>query len=484
MWNRKGAVNLAVLICIAVAVRLPLILVPAATDWDESTFLEVASRSARGELPYTSTFEIKPPWGLIFQTVPFILGLDNLGIFRLVAAVLLGLSAFLLTRIGFSGVASYWQLPGGVVLVLLYSSLESGMVWMSELNAVVVFAVALYLLWRFGCGMSSAAFWVGFSSSALALTRTNWAVAAALLALGGLLAAPSFRSRLVVILGIAAPPLLTVAVYAMTGHLSDLYVGAVVLPLSESSSYAAGFSIPEHMVALFVSASILLLGSAWLRWTRGGLAAVRFDVGVISLAASIVGVAALQAPDWPHHSLQMVPFLAVGLSRFTGALTIFEVRGSQRALAALVSVLSLTTAVVVAGPPIARYAVSIGETRQLLASQERLVAGVRELSGNGAKSVWALTDHYVYYVLGLKPIVPTVTHPSMVSKPGSLQAFHGRPVSPGEEIKRILDLEPEIVVMGPVGYLDDESYAVVKGELELYYRQAREFDPRIWVRLP
>lgn len=489
----------------AILVRLPFIAASAPVGWDENTFFLVASRSAVGELPYTTTFDNKPPLAVLPQTIALFLGIDDPWALRVVAALLLATAAYFLARVGFGLRSSWWQLPVGLSFIVLFSILPEGFGWMTELNAVVIFAAAIFLFWRAWLGMRSSPVALGLLLGVLPLTRTNWALVSVAILITTWCFWRFGRFFRLTLIGAVVPAALVALLYLVAGHFSALVNGALVLPwrYANQANDLAPWSLPSNALRLYLFATTLLAASAAVRGYLGQLANINFDLLVFILASVVMLTSLAQSPDYGHHALQLTPFVALGLARAVGAVIGLPMPN----LAVAISGISLCAISLLAVPLALHYQLSVTlrgmykpESFANLAAQvqqdrsEALGAvGVSALGSVAAlpnidrASVWALDTHDIYWRLNKRPISPLLAHPSSVVEPAFLQTFFVEPTSPTKAVDEVFNLKPDVIVFESANYLSGTLRQKFKKRLETEYEKRYHLGAhpgvQVWVRL-
>lgn len=322
--SKERRIPLALLVTLtatALLVRLPSILWPFTFNWDENTFFTVAQQTLEGNLPYTTTLENKSPLALVPHSLAFlVVGGDPHGL-RAAAAILIGLTAFMLVRLtpGFRRPLLAYLL--GAVYILLWATLPLGLAWMSEVNVAFLFALALTLS-RFPRNRSalllcSAGLFVG----AIPLARINWSFVALSIFIVVVAQIRSVPRASVFLAGCLTPPILVVSAYALTGKLSNLWLGMVELPrqLSAVESVRIPTLADNQLPALWLASAALVTALVLMSLQLARLQ--RKPVSPISVL-TLIGIWALtigawiQPYDWPHQTLQTLPFLLLAAGEF------------------------------------------------------------------------------------------------------------------------------------------------------------------------
>lgn len=83
-----------------------------------------------------------------------------------------------------------------------------------------------------------------------------------------------------------------------------------------------------------------------------------------------------------------------------------------------------------------------------------------------------MDEHLAYWYLGTYPLMPSIAHPSTIGKDYLLQILYGPSWSSSREMRRLLELDPELIVKqeNPF-YLEDQPKTVelLKTALEQNY---------------
>jgi len=271
---RKGALLLLALEVSALLVWLPSILWPFTVSWDENTFFLVAQRLLHGELPYTTTFENKSPLGLIFQTGAMAIVGPSPSALRFVAALVVGLTAFLLAVSAPSLRNARAGYLVGVLFVLVWGTLTNGLVWMSEVNVVLLFAVAWYVTMHKWKASAARLVCGGLLIGLLPLFRVNWALVAIVLFISVLARERSKRAFALLVAGAITPTVITVTTYSASGNLPRLWAGMVELPrgLGDTEGWRiptlSDDQLPLYWLVFLMLVTALVLMSIQLRRIR------------------------------------------------------------------------------------------------------------------------------------------------------------------------------------------------------------------------
>jgi hypothetical protein len=465
----------------AVLLWLPSILWPFTISWDETTFFLVAKRSLLGELPFTTTFDNKSPLAHIFQSGAMAI-MDSWTVLRLTAALLMGLSAFFLV----SAMSTKRRLlPAylvGALFLLSWVNLTNGIVWMSEVNVVLVFAFAWYL---FAKKQNSGSLWLigtGIIIGTLPLMRINWAFVAATLFMAlWFKNRTSKKSLAYLALGALVPIALTLSVYAVVGELPRLWAGMIELPrgLGEGEGWKiptlSDDQLPLYWLGLLMVVTALVLMVLRLQWVRGRSIDSADVVLLIATFALSLG-AWIQPFDFPYQTLQILPFVALSIGRLVEM-------GSWDHYVALIPVTIACASLV--------YlfwinVVSEFDWRNTSQQESELVSYLNTVPGIKEKSLWIPdANNFLYWRLGKLPIIPLGTFPWGIWEPAFQRADLGYEMSESEASQYVFDWYPDLIVANSnfkgSSSESPEAIEVWRGNLESRYRPLASINGRtVW----
>lgn len=453
-------------ICLSTIWTIDSIIFPITEDWDEDTFLLVGSRMAHAELPYTTTFENKPPLATFLHSLPFLFGITDPHLMRLITAILLGLCAFFISSTNLDSKRNWISQLVGIFFLSLYLILPAGKAWMTQINVILLFSICVSLAAK-ATTLKSYTFIILCSLiGCLPLVRTNWVLVCIILLAYILYSRKSNRIRLLGCISFMSPSFFVIILYSLSGNLNMLWKGIIALPIEISTDQGISLETSEYMVSLSSISFFLSLISLILRSKAKGKNAWDFDILLILITIAIVTAQILQFPDFSHHTLQIVPFLALSLLRVLDAIFLvtknFAGNGTNQKLLRWISIITLPMLTLNLGQ-LGKLQMEWQREKIIVESVERRLG---ELSREG--KVWALTDHYIYWRLGIKPFHPLVSHPSSIAKQAFInQFFKGE--TPQITLKNLLEMKPEIIVVNPdIGYLEGDMkemlFAVLKNE--------------------
>lgn len=485
---------LGLLVALSATVRVRSLVAPTTQNWDENTFILVAQRLGMGELPFTTTFENKPPLLPILQSVPLLLAPGSLHLFRLTLVVVVALTAFAVfeasTRVGLGRIPAIVAACGFIVWTM---ASPSGTAWMSQHSANLWLAVLLLLTVR-GANQRSDLLITGLVAAVLVLTRTNYVVpAAALLALAVLWTRDGRRLRSIWLMTVGGllPAASVTLVYSLAGELGSLRAGVldVILTSGGQGDVRTGLGAPPRWFiwALLTGLALQLAG------TRGSSS--RSDAGrrlwwanlsmLLGLAASIL----LHGTIFSHYLLMFALPLGIGfglaldriLHDHRAAMSgQADVAGRHlagvagRGAALIVAVLLLEPSGMAAG----RLLPSRTTTEAVFEAE--LTAALAERLDERPGTVWALDHHFVYWRTRTLPPHPLVTHPSSLSKPEFWASVPidgaSRPSTGREAVGLVLATSPDYVVSSEgltewyLRRFDDDATALLLSVIEEEYR--------------
>lgn len=478
--RRRERFGAAVLLVVAsLTLRSASFFVPATVDWDENTFLTVARRGLEGELPFTTTFDNKGPISVLVNAMALSLAFDSLIVVRVLLAVLIGLSAYAIFRsVVAIGGRSWHAGLAGLSFIALSGSVPTAGAWHTAHTGNLLLASLFLLLAR---PQDSRPAMVGALLAALALTRANYALTAGAVWVVWLALTPHmmrWRAGLRSAATASGVLFAVVVIYATQGALDRLLAGLVTV------NFAQGHGV-SGLNGVGGLATVLVLGQvAGAVLSIAGSSAVseatRRQVRRISIFATVGNSAtavsiSLSNVVHDHHALLLVVFPAIQLGVLATATgsnwaELRAGRPGQRALR---------------GAPIAAgLMILLGFLRSDSFTIDRaeaereaaVVAAVQNARVHSSGTLWALTDHYVYWRLRERPVHPLVTHPSSISKHGFRQTVplpDGVGADTAAAVRGVLALSPGIVITSDGlrhWYLDEGAVSVLETALRRNYR--------------
>ena len=449
----------------AVLLRSSSLISAPRASFDEDTFILVAQRLARGELPFTTTFENKPPLFSVLPAIPQLFAPES----RLAVRVALTV-VILLT--GFAVAVSVRRATGsvlgggasGLALVGFSALAPSGQAWMSQHSANFWLAILLLLCWPRGTATRARSpFLVGVVAGVLVLTRTNYVIPATVLLLLDLAWRPAggrFGVFARVVAGGASVAGIVAAAYGLVGELPALLAGALDVLVAEGGQGDVRSTLrplPGWMmstVGLFAVVSVAALPGAAGRPKP----ALRLWWSGVALAASIGVSVLLHRSIFSHYLLMFgVPVAILSGLVVHAVLQGIGVPGQPRLVRRGLTVITLRVALPLAAAGALAGPAGLQPTRLIPAvgtseaSEDRaLVDALRGFLEQSPGSVWALSDHFVYWRTGTLPPHPLVTHPSSLTKSEFWSSVpldaSARPQTTRQAIDLILATRPRYVV--------------------------------------
>ncbi|MCI2393884.1 glycosyltransferase family 39 protein [Aliiroseovarius sediminis] len=434
-------------------------------NWDESTFILVGSSFAHGHLPYTETWDIKPP-GLTYAlgAALAIFG-DTMVTVRMFGAACVFAMAVLVFLIC-KRHGSYATALSAAVMTICAQSVSEAQGVYTETLAITLVLAGLYTLMRAGDRVWMFAL-AGLLIGAATVTRTNMAFVA--LTLGIYLIVVAVRTRtktdatalaLFTVGGFTMLGLV-IAPYVLSGQL-DLFIFAnVTAPLEYASGQLSPFLIFLAIVLvtpvvgifypdiwgifLFLAVWAFVRTRPWqrLKQPRQTFAHITADREAFLIAltgASVVlGMSMNGAATW-HHLIQLVPFLAIAAAqaiehddrpRFKLLVLVMVVTTMLRTLPGTVHVLSTGYEGIKQDQTIATLAREIAQDQ---AADDR---------------VFALGGQLVYWYLKQPPLNKYATHPSNIFKPLFVDLLRDNGKFDGDIFEETMKKQPKYILWQP-----------------------------------
>jgi hypothetical protein len=440
------------LLFLCILIRLPFYF-PSVIDWDESTFILMGQNILDGHLPYVELWENKPPLAFVFFAVAILFG-KSIIIVRIAGTIALLGSAYLTFRVG----RDIWGRQAGVlaaILSIVFVSLaHSGQATMTEIIALVPTMGALVVLLTRGVNRSTC-FWTGFLLSVATLIRLNLAYLA--VAVGILIVCWSFSAWIPFLKRTAAYvlggllPLAVVALpYVIGGH-EEIFINSVfIAPLRYTNAYDSfangfvflirrSFSLSNVVLSIVCLGGLICIVKNWSSYEKhqkyGTLLIVTFSLGI---GCSIVFTGAAH----PHYLIQLVPFLSLVAASGTGYLLNWPYKK-------VVSVFLVLGIVSLTKPIIDEYVIigrKLATNEPVLSDEGYQIASYLRSNNPLDEPIYMMTYHIVYWLVGIKPIAKSVTHPSTIRKEYLLKAILGPQASSEGEMIALLQKKPLYIV--------------------------------------
>jgi hypothetical protein len=270
--------------------------------------------------------------------------------------------------------------------------------------------------------------------------------------------------------GVLLVVFLTVIPYLAAGRLPLWFDTVIRAGIAFSSNHRSGDNLlkllqngfgirPDGMTRY----QVLVLGA--LLWI-GGLAGVLCCAGrwrelaerqrhaVIASAVFLIGATlsvVVTGPPYGHYHVQMVPWVAIGLGF---AVASARIATARRLLAAGIGAALIAAAVVHTRASYDLLLQRIEQGKSLAYGRAYEIADYVRTAGPGRSSLYMMSDHLAYWLLGAHPPTRVSTHPSVLTKPDIITVIEGPDATPETELRKILAARPEFVVKPPsVDYL-------------------------------
>lgn len=465
-------------------------LVREVIDWDESTFILLASRLLDGYLPYADLFDNKPP--LIFFMISAVMAIFGetllsvrlFGDFSILIIVLLTVA--ILKRF----IPLWPAIISGVLLIFIYA-VGPGQHTSTELPAMAMIMGALLLLLRARCN-----FWAILGAGALislaTLTRTNLAVVAVIIGayfvVAGLLFPKSLVRKWAIVpytVGGLIPLFVVVWLYWQAGALDTFILSTVTVPFSYAVNQMSIVSVFWVLlrgwfelvgrVPLWTGPFTLLVIAGCVAFAQCLIGKTRTDQDptlgqelrlICLFVGSVLFSVLISGAAYQHYWLHFYPFVTMLMAPFlVWAWPRDMVRWAVIGLVCLTvaSGLRHTT------PNLVRLWIKPGflEESWTLRTAADYIAEVM-LPGD---EVWAVSNHLILWYLDKTPVSPVTAHPSNVTRAAILRPLVEAGYIPDNLLERIYDSRPAFIVNNSRGtpfYLSHDS-VVFADYLSDYY---------------
>lgn len=492
MGNSSAALScrtFALLFALTIAVRLPFFF-PAVLNWDESTFVLMGQSILDGHLPYVVLWDVKPPLAFAFYSFAIALfGRDLVGI-RLAGALCVVAAAVLV----YLSAGKLWGSRSGTIAAVLtilgISLLPSGQATMTEHVALVPLLGAAFLLITRGDSIGML-FLSGVLLGTATLVRLNIGFAA--IAAGVYIASASIRLPATALRRLGAYAaggilivVLTWLPYLLAGQHQLWWRSVIAAPLSYSDAQYStlqslmiqlrqalgmagegrGYKVVPWFNVMIWLAALAGAATVFRRWPDCS-GDDRHGLLILTVLAVAAGFGIVESGRvYEHYMIQLVPFAAMFaaalVSRFPA-----HALWSSLLIGTVALVLSMDPLVVeyraMASRALAHENLRYGTAYQIAAYLER--------ANPSGRQVYLLTDHIVYWLVGLYPPIKLATHPSNISKPNLVHVVSGDSVSTEDELQEVFRKSPEFVVMTDnVWYLSDRAKGLLEGIIADRYR--------------
>ncbi len=477
-------------------------------DWDESLYFLMAEQWRAGHLPYTSIWDNKPIgiYG-VFALFQSWFG-DNVFSIRIASVLFVSATAFAIFKIALTIPLSDHRFRLTAALFAGFSYVLCSLTNDGLSSNTEIFMACFTVLAVFSA-LSGQAFLAGLMFGMAFMTKYVVvfefpALAFALLALlpvTGLKTAA--RSAFALLCGAALPLLLTMALYAATGHFQQWLQDSILsnlrrvdVPISmQAVSYIFNVELIRWSPLFLISLVMLAMATArlpHLYTTRHFSGAARFNLFLaLWLIGGCIGVFSAKS-FFDHYFLQILPVMCVtmGWMLLTAAQFIRHLSRLRKALlfAAILALPSIAaaTAVTEAATPV--FGIAHGRITVQRDTPARIAFAIAPLL---TKSALAQGQIYVfdyqpiiYSLAGQAP--PTkYAFPSVLTK---CQLAHVAKVRAMHEVNRILAGNPEFIIRSLYPITDPSIvnlrvYAVLDRTIAARYQVWRTYNDAIVYRL-
>jgi len=474
--NKQFTSLLAFIIFLAAALflRLPYFFIDV-IDWDESTFIVIGQSILDGHLPYTETWDLKPP--LLPATFSlFILFFGkNIAAIRMGGAICVALTSWITYQIGRELRSIQHGLIAGFLTTASLSLIHSdASATMSEHIAIVPLMCGIWITinQKFS---SKSVFISGLLLTASALIRLN--LAYVVIAIGiAITAFPTFHclrtkqylknalaTGICFTCGGALILSLTLLPYALTNQSTLWWKSVVLAPLSYSNSrFTWSEALIVHIKNIIelitdwqpippssASTTAVLLAAGTfsgifiliLKWKKYAADEKR---GLAILCISFLGtsISILKSGQAHFHYLfQICPFLSFFAAEFYTPLTVRSRLPITLTIGAFISTLIFSTPCIAYKSNFDR--IIQGEPLQTGPSFN--IAKYLEKKNLAKNSVFMTKHHLTYWLIDQQPPTPSSTHPSNLAKDFLLQHSMYPGATPYLALKEVFDLHPRFV---------------------------------------
>lgn len=463
-WSEKpGAIALAFALLVTLTQAGGL--AREVIDWDESTFILLASRLLDGHLPYVDLFDNKPP--LIFFTMSAVMAVfgETLLSVRLFGDLCILVIVLLTVAILKRFIPLWPAVASGVLLICVYA-VGPGQHTSTELPAMAMIMGALLLLLR-ARGNLWAVAGAGALIALATLTRTNLAVVAvmigAYLVVAGLFLPRSpVRKWAIVPYTIAGftPLFAFVWLYWQAGALDTFILSTLTVPLSYADNQmsmakvfwlllrgwfelTARFPLWTGPFTVLVIAGCGAFARCLIDRSRTDQdPATAQEIRLICLFAVAVLMSVLvSGAAYAHYWLHFYPFIAMLMAPF---LVWAWPRDTFRW-----AVIGLVCVTMLSGlrhntPNLVRLLIQPDflEDRWSLRNAAERIGEVIQPGDN----VWAVNNHLILWYLDKTPVSPVIAHPSNITRTAILRPLVEAGYAPDNLLGRVYDSRPAFIV--------------------------------------
>jgi hypothetical protein len=467
----------------SVLLRITWIANPYTFGGDESTYLVVAGRLLHGEVPYTTTFDNKPPLAELPQAISILVFGNSMVGVRIGAAIVLGIAAFLLSSAAFSTRFTWLRLPTAITIICTYTLIDQGAAWQAELNAILFFSLAA---WSFTKRHSP--YLIALFAGVIPLCRTNWILVTAVIVVFAILMPRPRPSRGIwlALLGLITPAASVVFVYLVLGKFDRLLQGAVILPMmrQEAGTFGLPFKWDKYLAASLLVLVFAIVLSSVLQQKKERFTDLYFLATMLALTV----MALIQSPDFDHHSLQIVAFLPVALARLSlAASSTTRIRSNSRAkwLRFVAFIAGLTiwiTPAYFSYQLVQKQILDTDSAASTVATSEDRVQYLLGLPNIKALSLWQIGGPDLLFRLDKAPISPLASEACLQSNPSIRALFYGADPGDISSFRDLLNMNPDIVVIDWLGCTSEADQALLSQYLSDCYQPLGNSEFKMWMR--
>lgn len=480
--------NIKVISCIFIITflcRFPFWFVDV-INWDETTFILMATSVLDGHLLYTDLWDIKAP--LAFYSIAsfmYVFGESIIAV-RVFGALTVFASAYLVFMIISLFTERKVAFRFSLLIPIVMSFFWGAQTTFTEHIAVPPLLYATFIALKNESINYRNAIAIGFFVSIAALVRLNLAYAAILIGFLIIFYAKhtSLKGRTVnaILYAISGliPVISIIGIYALNQEIDVLYKTLILAPLSYASENKSMFFAIAYMayhlvfsVSLLPIVAILSLVGLWFMYKSENNVStgyIKQNKLLVFATASFLSIIA-SGGSHSHYLLQVIPFVIIYAAK---ALNDLESRHTK---IKIIYPLLLILSVVGSGRLYEKYQELVGniiEGSSVLLGESYLAADVIKSQNICDYTVWALSDHIIYFHLDKKPPTPLATHPSNISKDFLVSTFYDDDRGTQDELVQIFSSQPTFLVKrDKVGYIEfnkaEELKEIMNNQLEANY---------------
>jgi|GEM_PF-631630 len=488
-YSRSSEIGiLFLLFSLGIALRLPWFF-PAVLDWDESTFILMGQSILDGYLPYVQLWDLKPPLAFGFFALAIAtFGKSIVGV-RLAGTLCVVATAFLI----YLTAKKLWTRRTGVFAAMLciaaMSQWPHGQATLTELVSLVPLVGALCLL-VYREPTSNTLFHAGILMATSSLVRLNLGYVAVLIGFYALLAPPvhSLKNLVLRSMSYAGGGLLVVTLtwipYLLAGQQEMWWTSVFLAPLNYADSqfsvfqnlisqtkYALGvYGIDQEGYVIWGRLKFLVRGVCLLVWLggvagfavilrqwRNAVVSTRRASGLVMLFLVGTGFSILKSGSAnPDYMLQLIPFSALLAAVFFEKAMFSRLRWPVLLTVAVGVAVSVRDFV----PGYQEVFSRALEKKELRYGAAYEIAEYLKRENKHHRPVYMLTDHIAYWFMGSYPLTRSTTHPSNIARLYLLETIVGKGATVEDELRRVLQKEPEFIVTRDyVWYLQESKNA-------------------------